>query len=55
MVANLTPWALVKLMGDEAPAGLQRRVKDLKPISGAFMAYLGVDEEAIEPPGGFLS
>jgi phytoene dehydrogenase-like protein len=24
----------------------------LKPISGAFMAYLGVDEEAIEPPGG---
>jgi len=52
VVANLTPWALAKLMGDEVPAGLRRRVKDLKPVSGAFMAYLGVDEEAIEPPGG---
>jgi phytoene dehydrogenase-like protein len=24
----------------------------LKPISSAFMAYLGVDEEAVNPPGG---
>ncbi len=52
VLANLTPWALVKLMGDEAPAGLRQRVKNLKPISGAFTAYLGVDEEAVEPPGG---
>ncbi len=48
VLANLTPWALVKLMGAEAPASLQRRVKNLCPISSAFMAYLGVDEEAIE-------
>jgi len=48
VVANLTPWALVKLLGDEAPSLLQRRVKNLKPISSAFMAYLGVDEAAID-------
>jgi len=48
VVANLTPWALVKLLGAEAPSSLQQRVKNLKPISSAFMAYLGVDEAAIE-------
>jgi C-3',4' desaturase CrtD len=48
VLANLTPWALTKLMGDDAPSSLQQRVKNLKPISGAFMAYLGVDEAAIE-------
>ena len=52
VVANLTPWALVKLLGAETPSGLQRRVKNLKPISSAFMAYLGVDEEVFDPPGG---
>ncbi|HTP07870.1 MAG TPA: NAD(P)/FAD-dependent oxidoreductase [Anaerolineae bacterium] len=48
VLANLTPWALAKLMGDDAPSGLRQRVKNLKPISSAFMAYLGVDEAAIE-------
>jgi phytoene dehydrogenase-like protein len=48
VLANLTPWALAKLMGHAAPSNLERRVKNLKPISGAFMAYLGVDEDAIE-------
>jgi C-3',4' desaturase CrtD len=48
VVANLTPWALMKLLGDEAPSSVRRRVKNLKPISGAFMAYLGVDEAALE-------
>ena len=52
VVANLTPWALVKLWGAEAPSSLRQRVKNLKPISSAFMAYLGVDEEAVDPPGG---
>ena len=47
-MANLTPWALVKLLGDDAPSSLRQRVKNLKPISSAFMAYLGVDEAAIE-------
>ncbi len=48
VLANLTPWALAKLMGDDAPSSLRQRVKDLKPISSAFMVYLGVAEEAIE-------
>jgi C-3',4' desaturase CrtD len=48
VLANLTPWALVKLMGDDAPSGLRQRVKNLKPISSAFTAYLGVDEAVIE-------
>jgi C-3',4' desaturase CrtD len=52
VLANLTPWALAKLMGDDAPSSLRQRVKNLKPISSAFMAYLGVDEEAVNPPGG---
>jgi C-3',4' desaturase CrtD len=52
VLANLTPWALTKLMGDEAPSSLRQRVKNLRPISSAFMAYLGVDEAAIDPPGG---
>ena len=47
VLANLTPWALMNLLGDEAPSTLRQRVKNLKPISGAFMAYLGVDEEAV--------
>jgi len=48
VVANLTPWALVKLLGDEAPVSLRQRVTNLRPISSAFMAYLGVDEAAVE-------
>jgi C-3',4' desaturase CrtD len=52
VLANLTPWALAKLMGDDAPSSLRQRVKNLKPISSAFMAYLGVDEAAVNPPGG---
>jgi C-3',4' desaturase CrtD len=48
VVANLTPWALANLMGDAAPSSLRQRVKNLKPISSAFMAYLGVDDAAIE-------
>jgi phytoene dehydrogenase-like protein len=52
VLANLTPWALAKLMGADAPSSLRQRVQNLKPISSAFMAYLGVDEEAVNPPGG---
>ena len=48
VLANLTPWALAKLWGEDAPSNLRRRMKKLQPISGAFMAYLGVAEEAIE-------
>ena len=47
VIANLTPWALVKLMGDDAPTTLTRRVSNLTPIWSAFTVYLGVDEAAI--------
>jgi C-3',4' desaturase CrtD len=48
VLANLTPWALAKLLGADAPSSLRQRVKNLKPISSAFMAYLGVDEAAVK-------
>lgn len=50
VIANLTPWALARLMADEAPAALTRRVAGLTPIWGAFTAYLGVDAAAIDDP-----
>jgi len=48
VIANLTPWALAKLLGDDAPPSLTRRVSNLKPIWSAFTVYLGVDAAAIE-------
>ena len=50
VIANLTPWALAKLLGDDALASLTRRVSNLKPIWGAFTVYLGVDAAAIDDP-----
>ncbi|MBA3531731.1 MAG: FAD-dependent oxidoreductase [Ardenticatenales bacterium] len=50
VVANLTPWDIAALLGEDAPAKMQQRVQQLPPMWGAFMLYLGVDEEAI-PPG----
>jgi C-3',4' desaturase CrtD len=50
VIANLTPWALARLMADEAPAALTRRVAGLTPIWGAFTTYLGVDAAAIDDP-----
>ncbi|MFN8597126.1 MAG: NAD(P)/FAD-dependent oxidoreductase, partial [Anaerolineae bacterium] len=47
VIANLTPWALAKLMGDDAPKTLATRVSNLKPIWSAFTVYLGVEEAAI--------
>ena len=44
IVANLTPWALDRLLGDASPATLRRRL-DRRPATwGAFMLYAGVDE-----------
>ncbi|HET7376926.1 MAG TPA: FAD-dependent oxidoreductase, partial [Anaerolineae bacterium] len=48
IIANLTPWALTKLLGEDAPASLKKRTSGLKPSWGAFTLYLGVDAEAIE-------
>lgn len=50
VIANLTPWALARLLRDDAPASLTKRVANLKPIWGAFSVYLGVDAAAMEDP-----
>lgn len=50
VIANLTPWALAKLLGDDAPSSLLKRVSNLKPIWGAFTLYLGVADAAIDDP-----
>jgi C-3',4' desaturase CrtD len=47
IIANVTVQDLVRLLGDRAPAGYQRRVENLQPPSGAFVVYLGVDQSAI--------
>ncbi len=47
VVANVTVQNLVKLLGEQAPFGYQRRVDKLEPASGAFVIYLGVDQSAI--------
>ncbi|NDJ16606.1 C-3',4' desaturase CrtD [Myxacorys almedinensis] len=47
VVANVTLQDLVRLLGENAPHGYQRRVEKLPPASGAFVLYLGVDHSAI--------
>lgn len=51
IVANLTPWNIVKLLGEDAPTSMQKNVQTLAPQWGAFMLYLGVDADLI--PEGF--
>ena len=47
VVANLTPWALVELLGEDAPAGLRGKVAKTPATWGAFTLYLGLDDEAL--------
>jgi C-3',4' desaturase CrtD len=47
IVANVTVQDLVRLLGEQAPAGYRRRVDKLVAPSGAFVVYLGVDAAAI--------
>jgi C-3',4' desaturase CrtD len=47
VVANVTVQDLMRLLGQNAPTGYQRRVDKLSPPSGAFVLYLGVDAAAI--------
>jgi len=47
IIANVTVQSLVRLLGDRAPKGYKKRVQNLKPASGAFVVYLGVDRKAI--------
>ncbi len=43
VVANLTPWSLDALLGDDSPARLRREVARLTPGWGAFALHLGVE------------
>jgi len=43
LLANLTPWGLAGLLGEDAPAGLQREVHTRPATWGAFTLYLGLD------------
>jgi C-3',4' desaturase CrtD len=47
VVANVTVQSLMKLLGENAPTGYQKRVEKLPAASGAFVIYLGVDQSAI--------
>lgn len=49
VVANLPPWNIAQLLGDEAPARLRSLPPQPKDGWGAFMVYIGLDETAIPP------
>jgi C-3',4' desaturase CrtD len=49
VVANLTVWDTLKLLGEHAPRRLQRSSQRTPEAWGAFMLYLGVDEAAFPP------
>jgi C-3',4' desaturase CrtD len=50
LLANLTPWGLLRLLGDEAPASLRQETAARPTTWGAFTLYLGLDAAAL-PPG----
>ena len=47
VLANVTPWALAGLLGENAPPGLHHDVARLRPTWGAFTLYLGLDGSAL--------
>ncbi|MCS7248694.1 MAG: NAD(P)/FAD-dependent oxidoreductase [Anaerolineales bacterium] len=48
-VANLTPWGLAVLLGEDAPSSLRREVRTRPPTWGAFTLYLGLDANRLPP------
>jgi C-3',4' desaturase CrtD len=46
-LANLTPWALAGLLGENAPPAMTRNIARLEPTWGAFTLYLGLDESRL--------
>lgn len=46
-LANLTPWALVNLLGEAAPRRLQREVQEREATWGAFTLYLGLQADRL--------
>jgi C-3',4' desaturase CrtD len=47
IVANLTPWNLVRLLGNGIPARLRNLSYEPPAKWGAFMAYLGIDDSVV--------
>jgi C-3',4' desaturase CrtD len=47
VLANLTPWALRDLLGEQAPASLERELEGRSSTWGAFTLYLGVPNDAL--------
>ena len=47
IVANLTPWALADLLGDNAPTKLRRDVQTRPATWGAFTLYLGLEADKL--------
>lgn len=53
VIANLTPWNIAALLGDDLPRPLRRLPSQPRTGWGAFMLYVGLDEQAV-PNGGPL-
>lgn len=49
VVANLTPWSLDQLLGENSPDSLRREIKRYRPGWGAFVLHLGVDGRKLLP------
>jgi C-3',4' desaturase CrtD len=46
-LANLTPWGLNRLFGENAPRSLQREIQQRSTTWGAFTLYLGINADKI--------
>lgn len=49
IIANLTPWSLDALLGDNSPPQLQRETARRRAGWGAFVLHLGVDAAKLPP------
>ncbi|MDX1664089.1 MAG: FAD-dependent oxidoreductase [Candidatus Promineifilaceae bacterium] len=49
LIANLTPWGLHELLGEDTPPGLAREVHERDVTWGAFTLYLGLDAARLPP------
>jgi C-3',4' desaturase CrtD len=48
VVANLTPWALSDMLGDDSPTSLQRELSGRPATWGAFVLYLGLEASKLK-------
>ncbi len=47
VVANLTPWNVAQLLGDQSPRPLRKLAQSPQSGGGAFMTYVGLDANAV--------